>query len=242
VRTLVYELMGSLRVAERRFEEAYELLAMAIGIHRESRNRHQLGRALLTQAMVLMYAYKPSQALNTLLEAAPLISAEVEPSLAVTAVQTAVRCYLDDNQPDQALSLFLLGRELFQAQGASLTSLRVSWMEASLLMAHGHLEASRTLLEQVRSEFSARKLHYYCALVSLDLALVFTQMGRFSEVRALISQSMPIFRALRVQRELLASIIMLTEVDRQESYVAIIREASRRLEREPGAMELQAQG
>jgi len=158
----------------------------------------------------------------------------------LTAVQTAVRCYLDENHPDRALSLFLLGRDLFQAQSEPLIFLKLWWTEASLLMAHGHLEAARTLLEQVRNDYSERKLHYFCALVSLDLALVLTQMGRFAEVRALISQTLPVFQSVRVQRELLASIIMLTQVDRQESYVTIIREASRRLEREPGAVDLQA--
>ena len=240
VEAVVYEQLASLRTSERLFDEANELLGRSADIYRLSKNREKLGRILLSQAHNLMVALKPAQALAAILEAAPLIDAATEPNLAITAVQTAVRCYLDENHPDRALSLFLLGRDLFQAQSEPLIFLKLWWTEASLLMAHGHLEAARTLLEQVRNDYSERKLHYFCALVSLDLALVLTQMGRFAEVRALISQTLPVFQSVRVQRELLASIIMLTQVDRQESYVAIIREASRRLEREPGAVDLQA--
>jgi tetratricopeptide (TPR) repeat protein len=236
----VLEHMASLPTNERRFVEANDLLERAASIYRHAKSRNELGRVLLKQALNLMYAYQPTQAMEALLEASPLIDARSEPSLAISVLLTAVRCHLDENQPDQALNVFLLGRDLFQVQSEPLVVVKIWWTEGVLLLAHGHLEAARNLFERVHQEFVARKLHYYCALVSLDLALVLTQMGRFAEVRSLISQTLPVFQSVRVQRELLASIIMLTQVDRQESYVAIIREASRRLEREPGAVDLQA--
>jgi tetratricopeptide (TPR) repeat protein len=236
----VFDHMASLRMNERHFDEANELLERAAASYRDSKNRENLGRVLLKASLNLMYASRPAQALGILLEATPLINAQADPSLAIAAITVAVRCYLDENQPDQALGVFLLGRDLFQAQSEPLILMKVSWTEAMVLMAHGHLEAARTLLEQIRNDYIKRALHYYSALASLDLALVLTQMGRFGEVRALISQSLPVFQALRVQRELLASIIMLTQADRQANYLAIIREASRRLEREPGAVDLQA--
>jgi tetratricopeptide (TPR) repeat protein len=236
----VFEHMASLPTTERRFSAANDFLEHSAAIYREAKSRNELGRVLLKQAINLLYAYQPAHALEVLLEASPLIDARSEPGLAISVVMTAVRCHLDENKPDQALNVFLLARDLFQVQNEALVVVKIWWTEAMVLTAHGHLEAARSLFERVHQEFLSRKLHYYSALVSLDLALVLTQLGRFAEVRALISQTLPIFQSVRVQRELLASIIMLTQVDRQESYVAIIREASRRLEREPGAVDLQA--
>jgi tetratricopeptide (TPR) repeat protein len=236
VEALAYDLLATLRKDERRFDEAAVLLEGSARIYRNLKRRDKLGRTLLNGATNAFYAGKSCQALEILLEASALIDAEREPTLAISAVLTAVRCYLDEDQPDQALSIFLVGQDLFQTDSNPLLSLKISWIEGQLLAALGHLEAARNLLERVRNGYIERKFHFHVALAALDLALVLTQMGRFGEVRSLISQSLPIFQSLRINRELLASIILLTEADRQASYVAIIREAARRLEREPGAV------
>ena len=239
-RAILDDRFATLRKDQRRFAEAREHFTRAAAAWRSLNNSAQLGRTLLNLALNTFWDGDAAGCLDLLLEASPLLDVRAEPSLATVALLLAVIAHLDEDQPEEALQTFLLGQELFRAQDQPLAVLKTRWTEAKLLAALGHLSAARSQLEDIREDYVAQGQHYNCALVALDLAGVLAKMGAFAEVRNLISASLPVFKALHVDQETLAAIILLTQADRQQSYVEVLNETARRLERDPVALDLAA--
>jgi tetratricopeptide (TPR) repeat protein len=237
---LVCDRLATLRKDQRHFAQAHELFERAVEIYRVAKDGPRLGRTLLNLALNRALSGDPSGTLDGILEAAPLLDVRAEPSLALAALIATVRAYIDDNQPERALSTFMLGQELFRTKQSPLATLKVQWTEGHLLASLRHFDAARHLLEEARASYIAAGHHYNCALVSLDLAMVLAQMGHFTEVRSLIAQSLPIFAALAVHREILASFILLSRADDQANTLAMLRELASRLERDPTALNLAA--
>ena len=87
-------------------------------------------------------------------------------------------------------------------------------------------------LEQVRGEFTTREIAYDAALVSLELAVLYLEDGRTSEVRILARQMLWIFRAQGVHREALAALKLFCEAaEREQATVDFARRVAEYLER-----------
>jgi tetratricopeptide (TPR) repeat protein len=237
---LVYDRFATLRKDQRNFEAAKEYFGRAITIYRALKDGPHLGRSLLSAAINDASSGNNVAALEGILEASPLLDAKSEPSLALSALLTAARAYVDENMPERALSVFTLGQELYRASQSPFVALKIQWTEGVLLSALKHHEAARNLLEETRAAYISAGQSYNCALVSLDLATVLANMGHYSEVRTLISQSLPVFNSLAVHREIYASIILLAETVRPTNCVEILRKVAARLQRDPLALDLAA--
>ncbi|MDP9120911.1 MAG: hypothetical protein M3O15_05995 [Acidobacteriota bacterium] len=231
------EQLASLRRFQRRFLEARDLLSAAASFYRQVKARDLLARALVSTAIVVLYECDPRAALVHLHEAMLVMDARRDPGLALAAIQLAVRCYLDDGQPERALKTFVLARPLYDLAEPGLR-LRVIWLEGQLLLAHGHLEPAREAFEQVREDAIAGGRSYEMAMVSLDLAEALSRLGLYTDVRRLMRATMPTFRSLGVSREFLASVLVLTHAAQQDVYVETIRSAARAFERSPVAFAL----
>ncbi|MFL6290330.1 MAG: hypothetical protein ACJ759_05485, partial [Thermoanaerobaculia bacterium] len=94
----------------------------------------------------------------------------------------------------------------------AIVRLRASWQEGLLLRDLGHLRAAETALLEVRQGFVDRELFYDAALVSLDLSAVYVKLQAETELKQTIAESVPIFQALGVEREILASLLQLQQL------------------------------
>jgi tetratricopeptide (TPR) repeat protein len=223
---------SSLRIFERRFDAAGDDAEEAGRIYRELDDRSSLARTMVHRAIALIYAAEVEPAVRLLNRALPWIDAEHDPHLLLAACHNLVRCYIDLEQPEQALSIYTDLRDLYRDLRDPLIALRADWQQGQLLRDLGYLRAAETALLQARQGFAERDLFYEAAVISLDLAGIYVRLGAAPELERTVTETLPIFRSLGVDREALAALIRLRSLaDHEKRALELIRGLGCRLER-----------
>jgi tetratricopeptide (TPR) repeat protein len=209
--------LASLRTYQRRFGQALEILDEAQQIF------HKLGDLPQQRAMVVQKAYihilsgESEAAFPLLLEALSSVDREEDPLLFLIVRHNLFRCYIELGRPDEALALHVESRDLYQKSRDLLILLRATWQEGKLLGEIGHLHNAEAALIRARQGFMEQDLPYETAIISLDLADVYWKLGRFEDLRGILEEALPIFRSLRVSREVLASLLRLQQAAEEET-------------------------
>lgn len=226
--------MVSLRYFQRQFEQAIELAEEAGQIYRELDETHSLASAMVQKAIACLYAGHPEEAVQVLNGAIPLIDPDADLQLLLAACHNLIRGYIDLGRPEQALSIYSETRTLYKRFDDPLIRLRVSWQEGQILRDLGHLRAAEEILLRTREGFVERELHYESAQISLDLAAVYVKLRAEEELKQTVAETVPIFGALGVDREILASLLQLQQLSQQSRQaLELIRFLNSRLEQLP---------
>lgn len=212
LRAQVCEKVASLRMSQRRFAEAIEMAAEAGQFYSEIEDKHAFASTLIQKAIASLYSGESEEAVHTLNRAIPLIDADRDPQLLLAACHNLVRCYIDLDRPEEALAIYFDVRDLYTRSSNPDIRLRVAWQEGLLLRDLGYLRAAEGILSQTRDGLVERQLMYEAALISLDLASVYVKLQKRGKVEQVIAETVPIFRALGVDREAIASLLQLQQV------------------------------
>jgi hypothetical protein len=172
---------------------------------------------LLKKAFVCEQRGDLDGTLDALGEAAPLVEANGDRRLlfALRYETTKALCALD--RYAEAEAALPAVRKLAEELGNELDLIRVVWLSAYLAAEKGLRQDAVAGLEQVWQAFSARNLPYDAALAALDLAVLYLKEGSTGKVKALAREMAPIFRALRITRESLATLALFQKAAQQET-------------------------
>lgn len=222
---LFLELKASLRIAQRRFQEAFELLDRMYAIHAqgdrpEHRDAHLAGRALLKKALALSEMNEPEQSIELLERAEPMLDLRRDPRLVLCLRHnllwdlTTVERYADAES--RLPGVEALCREL----GNPLDLIRLRWAEGRIAAGQGHTEEAIHLLRGLREEFVEREMAFDAALVTLELTELYARQGSTAEVKELSIEMAGIFQAQDVPREALAALLFFQKAAERERATA----------------------
>ncbi|HEX9944192.1 MAG TPA: tetratricopeptide repeat protein [Thermoanaerobaculia bacterium] len=213
---LLSELKAPLRRAQRRFEEALELLADAIAIYREVNEPHSQGRALMTKGVVLQYKGDFEEAADCFRTSLFLLDGVREPRLVGMSQYNLISCLQDAGHNAEAAALIPEARRLMEQAGTRADRLRLRWVEGRVAAALGRPAEAEEALLAAREAFTADSLAFDAALVSLDLVTLYLRQGRIEETKRLASELLRIFQSREVHREALAALILLQRAAEME--------------------------
>jgi tetratricopeptide (TPR) repeat protein len=210
VRAALLSQLCSLRIFQRQFEAALDLALEAEGICGGSGENNLLASVLVVKGIALLYSGEAKKAVDAFQQAIPKIDREEDPLLFLAAHHNLARCYIDLGQPDEAVSVLFEARSLYK-DCDPLILLRAIWQEGQLLREVGHLRNAEAALLRARQGFEEQGLSYEMAVVCLDLGEVYWKLGLLDRLRQCLAEAVPIFRSLRVSREVLACLLRLQQ-------------------------------
>ncbi|HEX7185883.1 MAG TPA: helix-turn-helix transcriptional regulator [Thermoanaerobaculia bacterium] len=229
------DLEASLRIEERKFTEAQNLLIRA----RAAAPREAEGRILLKEAYRLQVLGEGEQAVAALRRAAPMLEAQREARLLFGARFNLADTLCDLQRYEEAEALLPQVRAEAEALNRKLDQVRTRWLEGKVGAGLGRTGEAVQALEEVRQAFAKDEIAFDYALVSLEVAQLYLPEGRTAEVREMAEALVGTFVAERLPEHALAALTMFCEAAEQEAAtVELARRVHRFLERarhDPGA-------
>jgi hypothetical protein len=184
----VLDVEASLLIEQRQLQPAGELLERAHAIYQEIGETHLAGRTIVSRARVAYTGGDARTAVRLLEDGLSLLDRERDSKLVSTCNQALLGYLVESGEYHRAAAL-LLESGLPQAfSGEPLNALRLRWVESKIHAGLGRLSRAEAILEEVRSGFASRDLHYDAALAGLDLAALALRQGRPDRVKELTDE------------------------------------------------------
>ena len=210
-------LVASLRLAQRRLDEALALADKAYSVSVQILEDRRAARALLQRATILEHQDQLSEAMDSLAKATELIDPSEDPHLALLAAHNLAALKTQLGHLLEAQALLARHRKLYETHGNPRMRLRRRWVEGRISRGTGQASLAEKQFLEARQGFAELELPYPMALVTLDLALIFIEQGRTTEVMELAGQMVQIFRSRGVHRETLAAAILFEQASQAQA-------------------------
>lgn len=200
------DLQASLRRSQRRFAEALRLLKRAIGLFSKLGDPHRAGRSLINLSLALLYSGRAEESVPALRQAMKLIEPEREPRLLLSAWHNLIAVLTDLGHFLEAQRAYREALPLYRTFPDAWTRNRRVWLKGKIARGLGQVEEAEALFLAAREGFLAEGIPYETALVALDLALIYAEQGRTTELKRLAADLVPVFASRRIHREALAAL------------------------------------
>ena len=211
------ELKSYLAGESREFSKALSLLEETIRIYHAQGEHHRLGRTLIIKGHQLGEKGDVAGAVESLRQGLTKIDETQEPRLVLVAKHNLVRHLYQAGRYHQAIKLLPETRALHQQMGSEMDQVRFNWLEAMILRDSNELGPAEQILQEVKAFFVDRGVAHDSALVSLDLAAIYLRQQRTAELKELATEMLTIFRALRVNREAIAALVLFQKAVEMEN-------------------------
>lgn len=216
-RAILLDLRSSLLRDQRRFADAERLLQRARRLFLEMGEKQRAGRSLVKLSTIHEHAGEPERSILALFEALKLIDPERDPRLLLAARHNLITNLVEMGRFMEAQGLFIQSRALYARFGDGWTQNRRCWIEGRIARGLGQTLEAESLLRTARDGFLVEKVAYDTALVSLDLALLYAEEGRTTELRQVAEETFPIFSSREIHREALVALTLWYQAVQRET-------------------------
>jgi len=235
----ITELEASLAADRRELDVAQVKLTRVFRFYRSRRNQHLAGRTLILKGLYTDYAGCEDEAIRLLRQGRAMLDPACDPDLHHCAVYNEMLCLLGAGRYAEARQLRMEGsRELSWGEDR-VNELRLQAIDGCLDVADGKLAQAEAVFREVKQGFLELNRSYLAALASLELAGALLRRGRWVEAKDEALEAIAMFKALRIEVEAYASVLVLREsFELRMVTPALLHEIAgplRRAERDPVA-------
>jgi tetratricopeptide (TPR) repeat protein len=216
----ILDMKGSLRMDQRRFEEARELFDRARDLYRQEGDTHGVAKVFVKQAKLYREMEDLEQAIALLRRSREEIDPAQEPRLFATAMHNLLGVLSLAGRFGEALELLPEVQDLHRETARPLDRVRLRWTEGNIAFGLGRPDEAEAAYREVQRDFLEHGVLYSMALVSLDLALLLSRQGRNEELKRLAAELMAIFSAQEVHREATAALVLFQRACEEERVTA----------------------
>lgn len=224
------DLTASLYTDQRRFDEARLLLDGVYAIYDRLGERHLAGRALISKAVSVSDDFEIEEGGRLFSQGLAMVDPARDPKLVMRCVFNLIWTRLECGQASEAEALFKESRTLFAAYIERMDAVKITWLEARIAAALRDDSRAEQLFREVRSSFEKTRMPYAVALVSLDMAGLWLRTGRYSEIMALVEETIGIFREHGIRREAIGMLLIVREaIQKRHVTEALLRSTATEL-------------
>jgi transcriptional regulator with XRE-family HTH domain len=210
------DLKASLRRYQGHFEEALGLLDKAL---KANASKEAGARIRIKKANTLELMGNCEQAITELRQAENMTADARDPRLLWLVRHNLTANLWRLERYGEAEALLPEVRRLAVDLGNELDLIRVILLEGRVMAGLGRREAL-PILEQVRRYFTANRIAYDAALVSLEVAVLYLENGQTGEVKRLADEMLWIFNNQKVPQETMAALRLFYEAAKREEATA----------------------
>ena len=226
----IASLEASLRIGQRRFADAEQLLERAALAYEYAGDETGLARTWIKTANLMQTLGRPEQVLALHERAAAALGADTTPYLAVCTVAGRVNALCDLGRPAEARRLLRAHLDPFEADDEPHTAALLRCLEGRAALGLGDHAAAESYFISCHQGMLLAGRTYDAALAALYLAETYHAAGRHRALRHLAARLVPEFRGRDVARETLAVLqLFVRAVAAEELTAALLAELRRKL-------------
>ncbi|MCP4680583.1 MAG: tetratricopeptide repeat protein, partial [Deltaproteobacteria bacterium] len=212
---------------QRCFSEALALSGSALPIFRSYGNPKQLAEALVLKADIYYHSGDPEGAIPYLCEALDLSEDSMVDGLESIIRYNLVSAFAKAGYYLEAAEILSAGE--ISSEGKF--DCHRQWLEGFVEQGLCRVGNAERLFIEAREGFTKRRQVGYAALVDLDLAVLYSEQGRDSEIPQLLLEAIPVFERLKCEREALAAVELLRDaVGKNKFPMVLLREVRDKIE------------
>jgi len=199
---------AGLRFDQQRFQEALNLVNLAIPILRESDDQHRFIEARILRARAFCFTGDTAAAdeLNDILQD---LARKPNKRLEISATSLLATAQALKGKPQLARSTLEEARELAVGFSDLAIQPQLDWVDGLIASAQGDLAAAETLLTSAMDGFHRSGDTGHGAALALDLAILYDSQGRYSEAGRLTAKALRVLRTFKIDREPNSAIALL---------------------------------
>lgn len=223
LRARILKFRASVRTYQRRFDESLVLLRKVQRIFVSLKDPHLEGTVLVSMGIVYGYRTESRPAVVCTRRALRLLDRSRDERVFLAALHNLAWFGFEAGLLAEARLARAKVRRLGAASLGKLSHLRVRWLDARFAAREGREGQAAELYEGVRQEFANEGMAYELALVTLDLAGLLVDQGAAGRrVAELVSEVIPLFREIGVEREVMAALLLLERAAGREAVTATL--------------------